>query len=196
MFKLFITLVIILILLFPIKIKLSLFFDGNNFEIKLFKFNILKMNISELLLKVKNLNSKDKKTKNEKKSKKKTVYLLKHLDIKKINLINNFIDNKYKPKLIIYNDISYSLCDAAITAIVYGLISAVFYSFFATINLFFNLKINYNKITPIFEDKNSISFFNKSIIKVNLVQIIIMIVIIIKNTRFKGGTQKGNTYGK
>lgn len=152
------------------------------------------MNINELLLKVKNLKSK--KTENEEKGKEKRVHLLKHFNIKKVNLINNFIDNKYKPKLIIYNEISYSLCDAAITAITYGLLSTVFYSLFAVINLFFNLKINSNKITPAFEDKIAINFFNKSIIKVNLVQIIIMIVIIIKNTRFKGGTQKGNTYGK
>lgn len=194
MFKLFISLIIILILLFPIKIKLTLFFDGNNLEVKLFKFKILEKNIDEVLLKMKNL--KDEKSKNKKKKQKKKLHLLKYFNVKKVNLINNFIGNKYKPELIIYNNISYSLCDAAITGILYGLLNTIFYSFFATINLFFNLKIKFNKITPIFEDRNSISFLNKSIIKINFVQIIIMIVIIIKNIRFKGGPQKGNTYGK
>lgn len=195
MFKLIIIFIIILIVLFPIKIKLTIFFNGKTLKVKIFKFKLLNINIDDSFKNIFCKNSEDEK-KEITSHKKKKSKLLNRISINKMNLFSDFVNNRFKPVIIFDNSFSYSTEDAALTAILYGVFNTVIYSLFSFLNLLLNIKIKENEITPIFEDKTSINLNNKSIIKVNFVQIIIMLVILLKNIKFKGGTQKGNTYGK
>ncbi|MGL5616558.1 MAG: DUF2953 domain-containing protein [Sarcina sp.] len=210
MFVIFIVLIVIFILLFPIKIKLTIFFDGKNFNIKIFKFNILNLNISTTLEKFlnkentveeKNISekienvTKEKRTKEKKKKEKKKSFF-KKFSLNISSLISNLINNKFKMKIILQNHFEYSTEDAALTAFFYGILNCLFYGLYNLIDLFFFLEIKENTIEPNFNNQYKINFSNKSIIKTNLVQIIIILAIILKNLKFKGGIPKGNNYGK
>ena len=171
--------IILLILLLPIPIKLSICYSKENYYIKLYKFTILKKG-------TKNGVENNKKKINEKKineiKKKKTsnFFFTRSFDPKKI--VKALDRNKFKPTLRLEGSLSYSLNDAAKTAISYGAISATMPLILRIINVFFKSKKFKFPITPQFKDDFIVNFDIKSIIFLSLAQIIYMLFLIARGS--------------
>ena len=146
--------IILLILLLPIPIKVSICYSKENYYIKLYKFTILK-----------------KRTKNGVEN---------NFDPKKI--IKALDRNKFKPTLRLEGSLSYSLNDAAKTAISYGAISATMPLILRVINVLFKSKKFKFPITPQFKDDFIVNFDIKSIIFLSVAQIIYMLFLIARGS--------------
>lgn len=199
MFKgLVVFLLTLTILLFPIPIKITLNYSNN----------ILGIFVYKKKLKLKFSSKKDLKAKTAKINSLKSYKTIKSIfksytfsDIKQI--IYKISNSKFKPTLKINTKLEYGFDDAALVAILYGLIHS-FYSFLYLLLLnFFRVKDIGIKVTPHYKE-NNINLEISSIIYINLTKIIYMAYVIIsslisiKINHKKINLQKqkgGNIYG-
>ncbi|KYH35716.1 hypothetical protein CLTEP_01090 [Clostridium tepidiprofundi DSM 19306] len=151
--------IIFTVLLFPIKIKLSLKYINNKLKIY---FNSKEISIEKLT---------------KKKAKKR--------QIKKFSLndyffiLNRLQNNKFKPKLIlkIYGD--FGLNDAALTALTYGYLGCLNPILYNLLNYILNVKSIEIKLKPKFSER----IFNvtiKCIIIINLANIIYVTLLLLR----------------
>lgn len=183
----FIILIIVLIILFvKFKLKVIAKFKNNNFELYIYNFKIfpkIKKNKKKNTMYIYNNNSSNNFKNTQKK--KSRLNLSKKFSIKIINLINGLINNKFKPTLIVDIKGTYSIEDAAINAEIFGLINILLYFLVDLLNLFIET-IPIFKITPQFENRNRFDANISCIIKINLAQIIFILILVIKNLTYKG----------
>lgn len=184
-------LTLIIILIFPIRLKFSAYFVDNLFEIYFYKFKLYPRKIKETK---DSSEANTKETLNNKFSKKEKNNKKFKFNIKKI--IYSLLNNKIKPRLKLKIFMDYSLSDAALTAQMFGIINMFIYSSFEILNLF--IKINSPKlsITPLFDSNISINAKIDSILYINLAQIIYIAFLISKNIEKKGGVPLRETYGE
>lgn len=174
--KLFLFMFLAIIIFFiPLPIKISIYISSENYYLKLYRFFILKKN--------NNITASDPDMKKPYKCKrKKKPSLLKEISRKKLvklfKLLNN---NKFKPLLRINGYCSYSLGDAARTAIFYGVLYTYFPLLLFVLNIFFRTKELSLPIKPIYEDKFMAKTEITSIITLSLAQIIYISVLLIKS---------------
>ena len=169
-FFLWILAIIILVLLFPIPIKITLIYADEIFTLKIYNKVIIP--------------SKSKKTKAKKKNKPK-VYIetpgeeetskLKIKDIKEI--IDFFINTKLKFNIRTNVDIEYAIEDAAINAIAYGFLHQITAFISTILNLFFKVK-NFVPNINIKYNENFFKFKSTSIIFINIAKIICIVIAI------------------
>ncbi|MGL5821770.1 MAG: DUF2953 domain-containing protein, partial [Sarcina sp.] len=167
--------------------KLRTKFENNEFEVYLYRFKVFPKKKKMVFVENSNDNP-TKKTNTPKKKKKKNP--LKNLSIQPINLMNDLVKNKFKPTLFLSINSTYSLTDAAITAELFGLINIFLYFLVDLLNLFIDLKPNF-EIIPSFENKNKFDGNIVCIIKISLAQIIVILILVIKNLIYKGEKNNG-----
>ena len=166
------------ILFFPIPLKFIICYSEENYYVKLFNINIIKKKTSDKKNEqVKNStnNTSNKDTPPKKHSKKIQSDFLKPKTI--IKGINN---SRFKPFLWLKGNFDYSINDAALTAISYGLLSAIFPLLIRGFNIFFKIKKFSLPIKPLFKDKLIVKIEIKCIICFSIVQIIYIIFSIVK----------------
>ncbi|MGG7176096.1 DUF2953 domain-containing protein [Clostridium paraputrificum] len=172
--------ILFLLLFIPIPLKISIYYSKENYYIKLFNLKLLKKGThnenEDYLDKSSNL----KKQKNSIKKKKFDKSFFKTITPK---IILKALDkNKFKPLLFLKGSFSYSLNDAAYTAILYGLLSSLFPLLLRVIRILFKTSKFKLPIKPLFKNELLVKFEMKSIIFFSLVQIIYMIFLILKET--------------
>lgn len=164
-----ISVIFALILLFPIPLKITLIYDKGIFTLKLFKKELFKSN------KIEN----DKALKEEEfhvetpKGKKSFNFKLKSL----MDIIQIFKNTKFKFTLRTKINISYSIDDAAINAVVYGLLSQGVITLHSLLKSFLKVK-SFKPTIDMQYNKNYFNIYSTSIIIVNLAKIIYVIVFI------------------
>lgn len=160
----------LIIILFPIPIKITLKYSNKFLEIFIYK---KKINIHKSLKSSKKIKSTQSNKTNTNPVK---IYLksLIKININDIKLIFYKIKSlKFKPILILNTKLEYGLDDAALVAILFGYIhSAHSFLYMILINFFKVKKINFNVI-PHFEE-NDLYMEISSIIYINLAKIIYM----------------------
>ena len=177
--KLLVIITIILIFIFiPIPIKIQIEFSNNNFLLRLYNYRIFssKKGIENKFIR-KNL-SKDSSSK--KKSKK--IKNKKRISIK--NLYYYISKNKYKPKLKITSSLTYGIEDAAICAMLYGIISNIPNLLYFLLSIIFKVKKLHFNIQPKF-NTNLLSFYICSIFYFNIANIIYILYLINKCKEIK-----------
>lgn len=190
-FFLFLLLFFLLFLIFcPIKLKFKILATEKNLEVYFYKFKLFSLMETIHKREEKCSEYKDSKCtnssnnsianknrKHKKMPKKKSGF---SIDIKK--LISLLYSNKFKPKLKLSFNLKYSTEDAALTALLFGLIHQGTSFLYLLLESFFNLKKFTKEIVPEFNDINSLLFEIESIITLNFAQIIyIGILYFIKN---------------
>lgn len=189
--KLFVVLIIILIFLFlPLPIKIKIDYINNNLTLKIYKFTFfsskkgienkyLKKVIKKEKLKKEKLkeegNLKDNKHISRSKNKK-------SISFKK--LYRNITKNKFKPKIKINGSLTYGIDDAALCAILYGLICNIPNLIFFILNAIFKVKNLIFDINPKF-NTSILSFSITSIFYFNIANIIYMLFLLFKSKDFK-----------
>jgi hypothetical protein len=177
--------ILLLIIFVPIKIKLRVLFKENKLSVYIYKFQILPK--KEKKEEDSTLAKKRKKKDTEKKEKKKFLTtFLKKIRIKSMSLLDDLIYNKFKPKLRVKNNILYSLEDPALTAEIFGAMNLTIYSILSLIGLFLNLT-PIVQLEPTFINKTFFDIEFESILSVSLAQIIVILFLVVKNIKFKGG---------
>ncbi|PRR80878.1 DUF2953 domain-containing protein [Clostridium vincentii] len=173
--KLFLV-ILFFIIFVPIPIKLSFFISRENYYLKLYRFYISK--------KQKNKNRTNSNIEIKKPPKIKTnekPSLIKGLSVKTvIKIIKLFNNSKFKPTLRLNGYFSYSLGDAANTAIFYGVLSTYFPLLLFALNVIFKTKKFNLPINPVFKDEFIAETKITSIIMLSLAQITYMIILLIK----------------
>lgn len=169
-YLLWISAIIILVLLFPIPIKITLIYDDEIFTLKIY---------DKVIIPSKNKKSNDKK-KNKPRDHIETpsgeeISKLKLKDIREI--INFFINTKLKFSMRTKINIDYAIDDAAINAIAYGLLHQITASIATILNLFFKVK-NFIPNINIKYNENFFKFEITSIFFINIAKIIYMIIAI------------------
>lgn len=147
----------LIILFFPVRIKLSVKFIDKHLSIKIFGKELLK-----------------EKKKKKKKKQKENVFQFE--SIKKI--ANKLNKAPLKPSVKFNMDIHYGLEDAAVTAILYGLFQSIFSLIYNVFSLYFKVKKFAPKANPVF-NKEILNLEIKSIITINLANIIYITIIIL-----------------
>lgn len=180
---LLILLIIFFILLIPIPIKIKLFYDKNDYYIKIYNFTILKKNVngenlSEEIKEAANSDTVKKARRKERKLKAQVFNDFSFTDY--LELIQIISGNKFKPHIYINGYIDYSLNDAYYTAISFGIISTYAPLLYWVINLIFKSKKFNLPINPVFKDEFLINTEIKSIITISIAQTIYMVFLIIK----------------
>ncbi|WP_443660997.1 DUF2953 domain-containing protein [Clostridium sp.] len=167
MFKFIIVFLFVLtIILFPIHLKITLKYTNKVLEIYIYK---KKLEVNKPL---KN-NSKDKSQSKPKKR------FFKRLIFKDINLIIHKLKNsRFKPTLILNTKLEYGFDDAALVAIVFGLIHSTYSLLYLILINFVKVKNIDLKVTPHFKE-NNLNMEISSIIYINFVKIIYMAFIIL-----------------
>lgn len=175
-------LIALIILLFPIPLKITLTYSGGKAHFRIYNKEI-------------NLKKKTKKKAEEVTAKQKDALeeatdsgdLFNFKNIKKI--IKALKNNKYKFTLKSKISIDYSLEDAAHTAILFGLLNSLLSTTYIVLNMFFKIKEYDFKVTPQYNNY----YFNfeiESIISLNLAKIIYMCIIIFYTLKFKDKKNK------
>lgn len=113
----------------------------------------------------------------------------KWISIEVKSLITSIINNSYKPKFNIDTRCYYSLGDSAITAQYFGALNFFIYLIIDLLGIFFNVKDVTVDVEPKFNDDFNIDTELNCILYINITQIIIIAILIIKNIKFKGGTR-------
>jgi CxxC motif-containing protein len=162
--------ILLLILFVPIPLKTSIYYFDENYYIKIYKF--------EILSKKKSLKKKGtiKKGNKYKKPVKNTILKDKKLIFKLIKVISK---NKFKPTLKIKGNISYSLQNHGLTAITYGIISAILPFVYKTFGIAFKIKKFPLTITPIFKEIFYLKLQIEGIIFISFGKIIYMLFLIL-----------------
>lgn len=160
--------IVALILLFPIPLKINLIYDKGIFTLKLFNKTIIPSKTPN-------------KTSSKKEKKKKTIETpsgekIKKFKIKDIKHIIDFLSHT-KLKFFIWTntDIEYSLDDAAISALSYGLLHQLSALIHGILKVFFRVK-KYNYNINMKYNENFFKVENSSIILLNLATIIYMVI--------------------
>jgi len=190
MFKCIIVFLFMLtIILFPIHLKITLKYTNKILGIYIYKKK-LKVNKPLKSSSKDKLESKPKKT------------FFKPLSLSDLNLIiHKFKNLRFKPGLILNTKLEYGLDDAALVAILFGLIHSAYSLLYLTLINFVKVKNMGLKVTPHFKE-NNLNIEISSIIYINLAKIIYMSFIIlpsfmnIKNKKlntkkFRGGNIHG-----
>ena len=181
---------LLFLLFMPIPLKLSIKYLDDFYEIKFYKINLLSSDGGVIYKfikddKVKKYDSSDN-AKEESKEKYREKLRYKKLSIKL--LFKNLSNNSYKPYLNISSNIDFSVNDAAVTAIVYGLLNSLNPIIFKLLSSFFKIKNFNNKFNPIFKDKYIINISIMCILTINIAKIIYMLFLIKKsNIPIRGG---------
>lgn len=149
--------IILLLIFFPIPIKISFAYIEKSVTLKIFN---IKINISALTKK-KNIGKSSKKT-----TKKNIPYF---------KLLSIYRSSKFKPFINIKILITYGLNDAAYTGIVYGLLNAVCALQYHLISQLFILKKYDFKLNPSFE-KIFFDFNLNCIISISLANVIYIVI--------------------
>lgn len=165
MWWILLTIAIILLLLLPIRVKLTLIYENNKVNIYIFSKQInKKAKVAEE--KVNTYNAK------------KLNFQLKRFMPKDLNkAIFRLKKNKIKPRLKMSFVINYGLDDAAITAISYGILHSFSYVFYNLTSIIFKIKKYNFEVNPYF-NTSMLNLRITGIISLNLVQIIYMLIII------------------
>ncbi|WP_125152286.1 DUF2953 domain-containing protein [Clostridium rectalis] len=168
------------ILFFPFSIKINFKYEKNKISVKFLKkeFNLSTKNGSKDILTFKHHM--------EEMSSKKNI----DGDNAKI-IMEKFKKNIFKPKLTTNITIGYGLSDAAITAILNGLIYSLYPFVFNILNFFFNLKHIDLKVNPVF-NKEFLYIEIQGIIFINLVKIIHIGLLIFFSLHSRKKTLKGS----
>jgi hypothetical protein len=171
--KLFL-LIFLAIIFIPLPIKIDIFASTNNYYLKLYGFNILKKEKKEdINTKIPEINKTKKTSILKRLSTKNFIYLLK--------LLNK---SKFKPTLRIKGYFSYSLGDAAKTAVFYGILHTFFPLLLFALNIIFKIKKFHLPIKPVYEDKFIAEFQITSIITLSFAQIIYISILLVKTIKF------------
>lgn len=176
--KILFTLFIIFIF-FPIPLKFYIYYHNNDFYIKLYNFTLFN---NELLNNKKNnidhtKNNPPIKYKYKYKSHKATK-IITYSNV--IEIINKFINLKFKPILKFNSKLEYSLNDSAKTALSYGFLSFLPSILYFIIKILFKPKDYTFEIYPKFNDNLMLKFEIKSIIFISFANIIYMIFVLLK----------------
>ncbi|MBU3098769.1 MULTISPECIES: DUF2953 domain-containing protein [Clostridium] len=172
MFKFILVFLFVLtIILFPIHLKITLKYTNKVLEIYIYK---KKLEVNKPL---KN-NSKD-----QLKSKPTKMFFkslnLRDINLSDINLISHKFKNlKFKPTLVLNTKLEYGFDDAALVAIVFGLIHSTYSLLYLILINFVKVKNIDLKVTPQFKE-NNLNMEISSIIYINFVKIIYMAFIIL-----------------
>ncbi|GAA0076139.1 hypothetical protein UT300005_05170 [Clostridium sp. CTA-5] len=175
----FICLIILIIILIPFPLKISMYFSDEDYYIKLYKIIILSKKNTTHNVKLEKNEKEDTHKKVKRKLSKKNYFEL----FKKINkryLINKLYSSKFKPFINLTGDLSYSLGDAANTAISYGILYQVCPIIYFLFNILFKTnKFKFN-LNPVFKDKILVKFEISSILFFSIANIINILIIIFK----------------
>ncbi|MPQ32374.1 DUF2953 domain-containing protein [Clostridium estertheticum] len=177
MFKFIIVFLFVLtIVLFPIHLKITLKYTNKVLEIYIYK---KKLEVNKSLYR----NSKD-----QLKAKPTKIFFkplnLRDIDLSDINLsdinliIHKFKKLKFKPTLTLNTKLEYGFDDAALVAIVFGLIHSTYSLLYLILINFVKIKNIDLKVTPQFKE-NNLNMEISSIIYINFVKIIYMAFIIL-----------------
>lgn len=149
--------IILLLIFFPIPIKIIFTYFEKTVTLKIFniKIDILK------LIKNKNIN------KSSKKFTKKNINYM--------NLLSIYTNGKFKPLINIKIFITYGFNDAAYTGIIYGLLNAIFALQYQLISQIFTIKKYDFKLNPNFK-KNIFDFNLNCIIFISLANVIYIVI--------------------
>lgn len=181
--------IIIIVLFFPIKIKLYVSFKDNVLSVKFFNKDVLKYpNPNKETKKSKKRPKQKKKTSNDEELKNKyNVAFYKYV-------INSFL-GRYREslrfKLLITIKIIYDINDAAKTALLYPVLCESIDLFYAVLNIPFKIKSRTADVNPLFKGENFLEFKIDGILICNLVKIIYMLVLVY--TSFLGGIKNGKS---
>ncbi len=162
--------IVILVLLFPIPIKITLIYANEIFTLKIYNKVIIPSKSKKTEAKKKDKPSDYVKTPNEEKTSK-----LKLKDLKEI--IELFTNSKFKFTIRTKFRLDYSIEDAAINAIAYGFLYQLVAFISTILNLFFKVK-NFTPTINIKYNENFIKFESTSIIFINISKIIYMVIVI------------------
>lgn len=194
-----ILLTLFILFIFPIPLKFYIFYDNDNYYIKIYNFTLLNNGLSKK--KKEKIKTEQNTPPNKNESKKKHIFkkqksfniseLLNFSTVK--NFIHKFRNLKFKPILIFHCETSYSFADAARTAIAYGSLCTLPSIIHFFIDIIFNVKKYDFNITPVFEDEFIVKVKGRSIIFISLANIIYMIFIFLiliyseihKNKKYK-----------
>ena len=188
---LIVVLLTITIILFPIPLKITLKYCDKVLEIFIYNKKIILKNPSNTEIN------------NNIEAIAKSNYI-RSLDYDDIRLIIYKVRNlKFKPTLRLISKLEYGLDDAALVAILYGLIHTIYSFMYMLLLNFFKVKNIDLKVTPHFVE-NDLSMEISSIIYINLGKIIYMAIILIScllrinikhkklcSKKYKGGNVHG-----
>jgi len=172
---LFIIVIVLIILFFPIPIIIRAKINEEGGSLTLYKktFNFPSSKIDTLI------NEKYEKKSPKKIKKQKKKYKI-NVDIFK--LISSISRLKFKPTLKMDLNCQYGFEDAMVTGISYGFIGSILYFLKWIIEIPFKSKKYEFKITPVF-NRNFILLFLNCIIWLNIAKILYMMIIIISNIK-------------
>lgn len=173
--KLLLTLFIIF-MFFPIPLKFYIYYYNNNYYIKLYDFILF----DNAVLKKKKDKTDQKKNNPPIKSKIKSKLseIITYSNI--MEIINKFINLKFKPILNFNSKLEYSLNDAAKTALSYGILSTLPSLIYFFIKILFKPKKYNFDILPKFDNAILLKFEIKSIIFISFANIIYMMFVLLK----------------
>lgn len=168
------SIILSVILFFPIPIVIKFSYVNKTLSLKIWKFSLLKNRNLKKSDDFKNMfstTSKDKNTPKKEKKKKFTVNYKK--------LFSKLHKNHFKPKLKISYAFNYSLDDSATEAIVYGLLWNINTIIVIIFNNFFKFIPIKCVINPNFKNNTFFNFKSKSILSISLGQIIFITILLI-----------------
>lgn len=170
----FILLIIMLIILTPIPIKFSVFYENKVLNVKLYNFSIISKSTNTT---DRNLESKFINILNKKQNKKFNLNYKRFLKNFSLNL------TKYNLKLPIklLGNLNYSLGDAYRTAIMYGGLSSILAFLYRYMSSIFNFSNSNFSINPSFKDYSFVTVNFKCILYVSFGKIIYMMILILKS---------------
>ena len=164
----FVLLIIMLIILTPIPIKFSVFYEDKVLNVKVYNFSAISTNKKD-----KNLPNKFIKNLNKK------------LNLNYVKFINNIFSNinKYnaKPSIKLLGSLDYSLGDVCKTAITYGILSSFLAFLYRYISIIFKVNNSNFNINPIFKEYSFINIHLKCILYLSFGKIIYILVLILKS---------------
>lgn len=173
--KLLLTLFIIF-MFFPIPLKFYIYYYNNNYYIKLYDFILF----DNAVLKKKKEKTDQKKNNPPIKSKIKSKLSEIITSSNIMEIINKFINLKFKPILNFNSKLEYSLNDAAKTALSYGILSTLPSLIYFFIKILFKPKKYNFDILPKFDNAILLKFEIKSIIFISFANIIYMMFVLLK----------------
>ena len=163
--------IILLLFFVPLPLKTSIYYCVENYYIKLYKYEILSK--SKSLRKKGNV----KKVNKNKNKPHNSIFMNKNLMLKLIYTISK---NKFKPILKLNGTVSYALNNHEVTAISYGIISAIIPFIYQALGVTFKVKKFSLPVSPIFKELFYLKLRIEGIIFISLGQIIYMIFLILK----------------
>lgn len=173
----FILFIIVLIIITPIPVKISVFYEKQDLLVKLYNINLISINSNGT-----NISIRLHKLINKTISKKDTLDTRKFFSIKFLKILSrNLKKNKLKPTIKISGFMNYSLGDSFNTAIFYGIFSSFLAFLSKSLYIAFKLKKSSISINPIFRDNYFCNINFECILYISLGKFIYMLAIILKS---------------